>query len=180
MLNLARKLADCDQSLFDGWVIADAEVVINTAIDYYADNIIINRGRMSVITVQGYTKKNEIAEALKVILLKPSVNRCLKQLAVKQGSPLLQYSFSVHEVQEYIISIGDNNSIHLGKKPVVPGMLMLAKLQQLLQLQTLSWKVKFLESVYTEQLIELYSFDDSINAYADDKLVFVIKNVKQV
>lgn len=177
MLNLARKLADCDQSLFDGWVIAGIEAVINTAADYYADNVIISKGRMSVITVQGYTEKAEIAEVLKVILLKPSAHIGLKKLAVKQGSQLLQYSFSAHEVQEYITAVGDKNSIHQGKRPIVPGLLMLARLQQLLNLTYINWKVKFLESVYADQLVELYSSGDSINAYADDKLVFVIKNM---
>lgn len=175
MLKLARKLADCDQSLFDGWVIAGVNVWIKEDAVVYENNIVLHTARKSIIEVCGYNDSKQIVKSLRVILLNPSGDAASGKTVPCSGPLLFKHFFTKSEVCSYVNEVGDYNSIHQQELPIVPGMLMLAKLQQLLNLSELNWKVKFLCPVYAEQQVEFWLCNDYIDAYVDGILVFKIK-----
>ncbi len=176
MLELAHKLADCDARFFGGWILAGAEAHIHGAAEALANNELLSRERRCIIQVLGKDVCGHTVKELKVFLVLP------KQLTVKpsaqelpKGRLLAEHVFAVQEVSAYVALTGDENIIHQGARPIVPGLCMAAWLQKSLQLRELDWRISFLSPVYAGDLLRVYGAEQKMQAYVGNSKVFIIK-----
>ena len=88
---------------------------------------------------------------------------------------MLEHSFTVLEVADYVAYTGDENIIHQGEHPIVPGLCMAAWLQQALQLQELDWRISYLRPVYAGDELKVYSSEQELAAYVQGFKAFSIK-----
>ena len=91
------------------------------------------------------------------------------------GELVLEHSFTVQEVADYVAYTGDENIIHQGEHPIVPGLCMAAWLQQALQLQELDWRISYLRPVYAGDELKVYSSEQELAAYVPGVKAFSIK-----
>lgn len=176
MLELAHKLADSDSKFFGGWVLAGVEAHIHGQATELMNQTLLEKERKSIIQVLG-TRGEAVVKELRVFLVLPK-----KQLGSKltvdelpQGKPLLEHVFSVQEVRDYVAYTGDENIIHQGEHPIVPGLCMAAWLQQALQLQELDWRISFLCPVHTGDELKIYDAGSELQAYVRSSKAFSIK-----
>lgn len=177
MLRLARKLSDCDAKYFGGWVIAGVEVKLSDKADCLENSVLLDKARRCVHEARGYNSRGELVQSLRLFLVLPSGKANLEPPLESQpvGELVYRHSFSKHEIDEYISATGDENVIHKGPKPLVPGIYMLYALQQWLGLRSLQWKASFLSPVYVEQELKVYAGDKGFEGYVDQRRVFVVK-----
>ena len=70
---------------------------------------------------------------------------------------------------------GDENIIHQGEHPVIPGLCMAAWLQQTLRLTELDWRISFLAPVYAGDELAVYAAEQELAAYVGSFKVFASK-----
>lgn len=177
MLELAHKLADNDAKFFGGWVLAGAEAHIHGAAASLVNNVLSDKGRRCVIQVLGCGEDGAVTKELKVFLLLPK-----RQLGSKpplpespEGRLAAEHRFTRQEISAYVAYTGDENIIHQGERPIVPGLCMAAWLQRDLRLQELDWRISFLSPVYAGDLLQVYRDGRELRAYVGESKVFVIK-----
>lgn len=176
MLELAHKLADSDAKFFGGWVLAGAEAQISGKAQQLANTVLLAKERKSIIRVQGKAADGSVAKELRVFLVLPQGRRKAQPASdLPQGEPLLSHTFSMEEIEDYVAFTGDENIIHKGENPIVPGLCMAAWLQQALSLKQLTWRISFLAPVYAGDELRIYRSEASLQAYVGAANVFVIK-----
>lgn len=178
MLELAHKLADSDAKFFGGWVLAGAEVHIHKQAQTLVNNVLLAKERKAVIQVLGTAADGAAAKELRVFLLLPGRTLGTKAATHKQpaGNLLMSHVFSVAEIAAYVAHTGDENVIHKGAHPIVPGLCMAAWLQQVLQLDELDWRISFLAPVYAGDELCVYKEPDgALAAYVGAVNVFAVK-----
>lgn len=174
MLQLAKKLADCDQDYFNGWVVAGLDIEITGSAVSCEQKIAYKKTGQAVINVCGYDKNGQKVKAMKVILLKPKDNSA-KSAAKEQNNdaaPLFAHKFTAQEIDAYLAYTGDMNQIHQGENPVVPGIMMIDWLLKKLHAAVISCKVKFLRPVICGEDIIFYRSEKKINAYVNNDPAF--------
>ena len=176
MLELAHKLADSDRKFFGGWVLAGVEAHIHGQATQLVNNVLLAKERKSIIQVLG-TDQQQVVKELKVFLVLPKqqLGSKAKVTEVPTGKLLVKHVFSVREVQDYVAYTGDENIIHQGEHPVIPGLCMAAWLQQALQLTELDWRISFLAPVYAGDELAVYAAEQELAAYVGSFKVFTIK-----
>ena len=180
MLELAHKLADSDRKFFGGWVLAGVEAHIHGQATQLVNNVLLAKERKSIIQVLGTVSTPEgerMVKELRVFLVLPKAKLGSKLAAKEEptGELVLEHSFTVQEVADYVDYTGDENIIHQGEHPIVPGLCMAAWLQQALQLQELDWRISYLRPVYTGDELMIYTTEQELTAYVDGFKVFNIK-----
>ena len=177
MLELAHKLADSDAKFFGGWVLAGAEVHIHGVAKALQNNVLLAKERKAMIQVLGTETDGTIAKELRVFLVLPK-----QRLGAKPAVPTAQtgelaaaHSFTPEEIAQYVAYTGDENIIHKGEHPVVPGLCMAAWLQKALQLTELDWRISFLRPVYAGDELRVYAEGKTLSGYVGAANVFVIK-----
>lgn len=177
MLELARKLAESDTKFFGGWVLAGVEAHLHGAAQQLANKVLLSRKRRAVLQVLGTGADGAAVKELRVFLVLPQ-----KQLAAKPASGVLPegaliagHAFTAGEVRDYVAYTGDENIIHQGERPVVPGLCMAAWLQRELGLRELDWRVSFLAPVYAGDELRVYEQGGCLQAYVGTTNVFAIK-----
>lgn len=174
MLYLAKKLAECDQDYFNGWIIAGLDIEIKgAAVSYTLETVSQKTGR-AVIHVYGNDADNNAVKTLKVILLKPKgiAGQSAAALPQDDAELLVQHRFTEQEIAEYLAVSGDMNQLHQGARPIVPGIMMINWLLEHLQMDSVCCKVKFIRPVICNEEISFYRCNDKINAYAENTLAF--------
>lgn len=176
MLELAHKLADSDRKFFGGWVLAGVEAHIHGQATELENHVLLEKERKCIIQVLG-TAAEKMVKALRVFLVLPKNQLGSKPKLAEAlvGEPLVEHAFTVQEVREYVAFTGDENIIHQGEHPIVPGLCMAAWLQQALQLTELDWRISFLAPVYTGDKLRVYASEQELAAYVDSFKVFSIK-----
>lgn len=176
MLELAHKLADSDAKFFGGWVLAGAEAHIHGRADVLTNKVLLNKERKCIIQVLGTARSGEAVKELRVFLLLPQRKLGSKEPLPEQpqGELAAEHCFTVEEIKAYVAFTGDENIIHQGEHPIVPGLCMAAWLQQELRLQELDWRVSFLSPVYAGDGLKVYRTADELRAYVGAVKVFVI------
>ena len=175
MLELAQALAECDQELFKGWVIAGIDVMIGGKAEAYSNEILLRNKSRSVILVQGKNSSGKLVRQLKVLLLLPrQLGRIAAEGEQLMEKPSYEHVFSAAEVAEYTALSGDENTIHRLQRPVVPGMLLLSWLQKAAHTAELNWKVRFLQPVYAGETVRCFVCEQTVTAYVNGTKVFVI------
>lgn len=176
MLELAHKLADSDSKFFGGWVLAGVEAHIHGQATELVNKTLLEKERKCIIQVLG-TVDEAVTKELRVFLVLPKKQLASKGTATElpQGTPLLEHVFSVQEVRDYVAYTGDENIIHQGEHPIVPGLCMAAWLQQALGLQELDWRISFLSPVYAGDVLQVYEVANELQAYVGSSKVFNIK-----
>ena len=176
MLELAHKLADSDRKFFGGWVLAGVEAHIHGQATKLENNMLLAKERKSIIQVLG-TAHGEMVKELRVFLVLPKNKLGSKPTAEEapKGELLCMHSFTVQEVRDYVAYTGDENIIHQGEHPIVPGLCMAAWLQQALKLTELDWRISFLAPVYTGDELAVYGSEQELVAYVGSNKVFSIK-----
>ena len=118
-----------------------------------------------------------MVKELRVFLVLPKAKLGSKPAAKEEptGELVLEHSFTVLEVADYVAYTGDENIIHQGEHPIVPGLCMAAWLQQALQLQELDWRISYLRPVYVGDELKVYSREQELAAYVQGFKVFSIK-----
>lgn len=180
MLELAHKLADSDRKFFGGWVLAGVEAHIHGQATQLVNNVLLAKERKSIIQVLGTVSTPEgerMVKELRVFLVLPKANLGSKPAAQEEptGELVLEHSFTVQEVADYVAYTGDENIIHQGEHPIVPGLCMAAWLQQALQLQELDWRISYLRPVYAGDELKVYSSEQELAAYVQGFKAFSIK-----
>lgn len=180
MLELAHKLADSDRKFFGGWVLAGVEAHIHGQATQLVNNVLLAKERKSIIQVLGTVSTPEgerMVKELRVFLVLPKAKLGSKPAAKEEptGELVLEHSFTVLEVADYVAYTGDENIIHQGEHPIVPGLCMAAWLQQALQLQELDWRISYLRPVYAGDELKVYSSEQELAAYVQGFKAFSIK-----
>lgn len=180
MLELAHKLADSDRKFFGGWVLAGVEAHIHGQATQLVNNVLLAKERKSIIQVLGTVSTPEgerMVKELRVFLVLPKAKLGSKPAAQEEptGELVLEHSFTVLEVADYVAYTGDENIIHQGEHPIVPGLCMAAWLQQALQLQELDWRISYLRPVYAGDELKVYSSEQELAAYVQGFKAFSIK-----
>lgn len=180
MLELAHKLADSDRKFFGGWVLAGVEAHIHGQATQLVNNVLLAKERKSIIQVLGTVSTPEgerMVKKLRVFLVLPKAKLGSKPAAKEEptGELVLEHSFTVQEVADYVAYTGDENIIHQGEHPIVPGLCMAAWLQQALQLQELDWRISYLRPVYAGDELKVYSSEQELAAYVQGFKAFSIK-----
>ena len=177
MLELAHKLADSDAKFFGGWVLAGAEAHIHGCADVLTNKMLLNKGRQSIIQVLGATQDGVAVKELRVFLLLPKRQLSSKERTQEQpaGSFAAEHCFTAEEIDAYVAFTGDENIIHKGERPIVPGLCMAAWLQKELRLRELDWRISFLSPVYAGDRLRVYRAENELRAYVEASKVFVIK-----
>ena len=177
MLELAHKLADSDRKFFGGWVLAGVEAHIHGTATELENRMLLEKERKCIIQVAGMAPNQELVKELRVFLVLPQ-----RQLGTKPplqetptGELVAGHVFTVQEVRAYVAYTGDENIIHRGEHPVVPGLCMAAWLQQALQLQELDWRMSFLAPVYTGDALKIYATEHKLEAFVANSKAFTIK-----
>ena len=91
------------------------------------------------------------------------------------GECVARHVFTAQEIADYVAYTGDENIIHKGEHPIVPGLCMAAWLERELQLTELDWKLSFLSPVYAGDELRVYDDGEKLAAYVGAANVFVIK-----
>lgn len=177
MLELAHKLADSDAKFFGGWVLAGADAHIHNTAENLHNQVLLAKERKSIIRVAGAAADGSLAKELRVFLVLPKHNlgtKPLEPVAIK-GELVTKHSFTTQEIAAYVAYTGDENIIHKGEHPIVPGLCMAAWLQKELALKTLDWRISFLAPVYAGDELYVYRSEGLLTAYVGNINVFVIK-----
>lgn len=178
MLELAHKLADCDACFFGGWIIAGIEAKLEGPAQQYDNRIVMQKAHQSVFEVRGTTAFGTVTKRLRVFLVLPKEGaHQAKELPNVDfpGRLLEECSFSLQEIRDYIAYTGDQNIIHQGEHPVVPGLLLLDHLQRFLGLERLHWRVSFLGPLYVDEVASFYEKEGQITVFGPQGPIFVIK-----
>lgn len=178
MLELARKLADNDECFFGGWIIAGVQVYINGPAEVLQNKTLLAKARKSILEVQGFASE-QLVKSLRVFLVLPTGSAVKDSDAAAYDEALVQahHVFTASEVQDYVAYTGDENIIHKGERPLVPGLCMLAWAQQELALTKLHWRVSFLSPVHAGEELVLVANEAGFTAYANENVAFEIKNL---
>ena len=180
MLELAHKLADSDRKFFGGWVLAGVEAHIHGEATKLANHVLLTKERKSIIQVLGTITTaagEQMVKELRVFLVLPEQKLGSKSAICEQpvGKLLIKHCFTKQEVRDYVAYTGDENIIHQGEHPIVPGLCMAAWLQKVLQLCELDWRISYLRPVYTGDELMIYATEQELTAYVDGFKVFNIK-----
>ena len=118
-----------------------------------------------------------MVKELRVFLVLPKAKLGSKPATKEEptGELVLEHSFTVQEGAEYVAYTGDENIIHQGEHPIVPGLCMAAWLQQALRLTELDWRISYLRPVYAGDELKVYSSEQELAAYVQGFKVFSIK-----
>lgn len=179
MLELAHKLAESDTKFFGGWVLAGVEVHIHGQAANLVNKMLLEKEHKCIIQVLGTASGPvpAIVKELRVFLVLPKNKLGSKQAPAQEptGDLLVRHAFSVQEVRDYVAYTGDENIIHQGNNPIVPGLCMAAWLQQALRLTELDWRISFLSPVYAGDELSVYACGEELTAYVGSSKVFNIK-----
>ena len=179
MLELAHKLAESDTKFFGGWVLAGVEVHIHGQAAELANKTLLEKERKCIIQVLGTSSgpAPTIVKELRVFLVLPKNKLGYKQAPAQKpaGELLVRHAFSVQDVRDYVAYTGDENIIHQGNNPIVPGLCMAAWLQQALRLTELDWRISFLSPVYAGEELSVYAGGGELMADVGSSKVFNIK-----
>lgn len=177
MLELAHRLADSDAKFFGGWVLAGAEAHIHGVAHELRNNALLAKERKSIIQVLGTAEDGSVSKELRVFLVLPKHTLGTKALPEQKplGELLAQHTFTTQEIDAYVAFTGDENIIHKGAHPIVPGLCMAAWLQKELKLKQLDWRISFLAPVYVGDELKVYTDSNVLNGYVGSTNVFVIK-----
>ena len=140
------------------------------------NRVLLTKERKCIIQVLG-TDQQQVVKELKVFLVLPKqqLGSKAKVAEVPTGKMLVKHVFSVQEVRDYVAYTGDENIIHQGEHPVIPGLCMAAWLQQALRLTELDWRISFLAPVYAGDELAVYAAEQELAAYVGSFKVFAIK-----
>ena len=180
MLELAHKLADSDTKFFGGWVLAGVEAHIHGQANQLENRVLLEKETKCIIQVRGTTLvagAEQLVKELRVFLVLPKNKLGTKTIEPEApiGKLLVEHTFTVQEVRDYVAYTGDENIIHQGEHPIVPGLCMAAWLQQALLKQELDWRISFLTPVYTGDELKIYATEQELAAYVGSTKVFLIK-----
>ena len=177
MLELAHKLTDSDAKFFGGWVLAGVEAHIHGEAVKLENNVLLAKERKAMIQVLGTAADGSVAKELRVFLVLPKRTLGTKQAdaTAAAGECVARHVFTAQEIADYVAYTGDENIIHKGEHPIVPGLCMAAWLERELQLKELDWKLSFLSPVYAGDELRVYDDGEKLAAYVGAANVFVIK-----
>lgn len=181
MLQLAKALANNDAKFFGGWIVAGVEAHIKGNAVRFANKTVMSKAHKAILDVEGTSAFGSMLKKLRVFLVLPSepmVNSNTEN-DVPQGKVLFAHYFTEEEVAAYVAYTGDENIIHKGPRPIVPGLCMAAFLQEKLELNKLDWRISFLHTVRTGELVSFYLLDKQIMAYVDKTPAFIVKLLEE-
>lgn len=177
MLQLAKALSKDDPRFFGGWVVAGVEAYVKGNAVRFNNKVVLSKATKAVLEVEGTTAFGTQIKKMRVFLVLPQTTTTGTPASdtVPQGRVLFAHYFTEQEVADYTAYTGDQNIIHQGPKPIVPGLCMLVWLQENLGLTALDWRVSFLNTVRTGELVSFYLLANQILACVDKTLAFTVK-----
>ena len=178
MLQLAKALANNDAKFFGGWIVAGVEAHIKGNAVRFANKTVLSKAHKAVLDVEGTSAFGSLLKKLRVFLVLPTEASAAKppvSSELPQGRVLFAHYFTEEEVATYTAYTGDENIIHKGPRPIVPGLCMAVFLQEQLGLDRLDWRISFLNTVRTGELVSFYLADKEIKAYVDKQPAFIVK-----
>lgn len=127
---------------------------------------------------------------IKFSLMKSGKNNNLKKNYIKKlnlDNILYKYdhsfTFTKVEVEEFCNYVGDKNEIHMGEKPVVPGMFILHKLEKYLEkaeVYTLkNTEVVFQNPVFVNDRVFIKNNGKNIEGISEGEVSFIVKFLEE-
>lgn len=177
MLELARALPKDDEKFFGGWILAGIEAHIKGPATRYTTKTVLNKSHRAILEVQGTSVFGTELKKLRSFLVLPvaPVAGQTPLEGVPEGRLLFAHYFTPQEVSDYVAYTGDENIIHKGEQPIVPGLCMACYLQEALNMSALDWRISFLSIVRTGELVSFYQAEGQISAYVDKIPAFTVK-----
>lgn len=182
MMQLIRKLSECDAYNFSRWLLADAVVCLDGPAQSFSLELCRKTARRAVLQVFGWDSRERCCQSLTVLLLNGDckygsmTSRPVKKRA--SGTTIWQHAFSLGEIQTYLAWSGDMNEIHQGDRPILPGMCLLAALQNQLAVSDLHWRCKFRRPVYLGELCCVRQTHSGMDVYVGEYLVSTIEQLQ--
>lgn len=176
ILDLARKLADCDTSFYGGWIMAGADIQIKGNAVQLSNKLLMHKRSTAIFEVKGTTAFGTETQRMRVFLVMPQDGANTKPEDIEYpGRMFMRHIFTKSEVDNYVAYTGDENIVHKGEKPLVPGLCMAAYLEQTMGLQQLNWRIAFKSPVYAGDELVVYAKDGQLTAFVGARLAFVVK-----
>lgn len=181
MMPLIQELAQCDQSLFYGWRIGSVRIDMAGQAARFLSHIAPIRHGCCVITIQGIQEDSCICQQMQCVVCQPRAKsqKTHKTMSLYPGGQQrrILHTFSREEIQQYLIQSGDDNPIHQGTHPIVPGLCILWHLQQDLAISSLHWKASFHAPVYAGDTVTVVQEAKRWHGYVRTHRVFTIQLV---
>lgn len=135
----------------------------------------ITRTKYQLKVIQGTaTYAGEHIMCLKCMLVKSTLNSRDKGSSGKEEANK-KLIITVKELNDFLEYSGDKNTLHQGTKPIIPGILIFAKVCELIPnlscLKNIS--IKFSHPIYAEEIINLDIQDKQIRGF-NEKVKFTI------
>lgn len=137
-----------------------------TTIDVIEGNVLKQCERYSILEACGYHEKQLVA-TLRIVLMHVSLKESsskLKRNEIKGEGFLI----TKEEVYEFSKWIHDQNPIHLTNIPVVPGLLLLEKVQEQLS-EASEIQIKYVAPIYADQLIYFKKANSQIQVFSQQR-----------
>lgn len=186
-------LALLAEKIESGYFLAEQEIIINSypslEKDYSISSKIIAKKELSSLSFlkleSSLSFKDQTLIVLKTKLIKPKVSNLefIKNTAKKEILKVEEKfnwrCFAKNQIKKFVDLSGDLNSIHLDKKPIVQGnLILLAFEDHLAQKKQFSQKIKirFFKEIRADELIKLLKIkDNKFLGFVNDNLNFEIK-----
>ncbi len=117
-------------------------------------------------------------QIVKVILIQSKTIE-VSEKKVNNGTLKFMEEFFVSkkELSTYLQKSGDKNSVHIGEKPIIPGILILQKLTKKFGKNMAIFSIKFINPAYLEQRIQLFqSTENEIVGTINGLTIFQFSN----
>ncbi len=171
MLTLARQLSAYDDPQLQGWMIGKA--IYEYLPDGMSGPLEIKRSRGLCILEASCLMTDGSGRRLKIFLMKPTAG---KKAAVRMETEAdiginTWKAFSNAEIDTYLHDTNDQNHIHTGDHPVVPGLLILDHLLGDFDI-TGTVQIRFHDPLYARQMTGLVIENNQLHGFTEERLVF--------
>ncbi len=177
MIEFGKSLSKLNNDSFQGAFIGKIkyEIYLKEKEGEYFSYIEKENKSLAIISIEKRDKE-KLLEKLTIYLVKKVVNKGSKeslQKAIVKNNISFWKGISKEEIYEFSNLTGDKNYIHLTKKPVVQGMLLLNEiLKEIDEFSEL--EIKFVKAILADEEIFLEKTEKNIFAYVNNKLCFKI------
>lgn len=179
MMPMIRELARCNQALFYGWRIGTVRIDIAGPASHFVSKMTPVRHSCRSIIIQGINENGCMCQYMQCVVCQPKAaspkaHPSISDLPAGQARMVL-HVFSIEEIQQYCIQSGDNNPIHQGEHPIVPGLYIAWYIQRTLAVSLLHWKVSFHAPVYADDTVTVVQGAGRWCGYVQTHQVFTIQ-----
>lgn len=96
-------------------------------------------------------------QIVNVVLIQKNLDPLPQKLIdIPNQKPILVKKFTLLALNQFLQISGDQNKIHFGENPVVPGLLILENLAELFDLELMNFTIKFYNPLHLQNELTVY------------------------